>query len=49
MGQEDNIASQHEKPSSQRGLWEHLSHLQRLNTLNFLDALRQRQKKTLAP
>lgn len=49
MGQEDIIASQHEKPASQRGPWEHLSHLQRLNTLNFLDAVRQRQKKTLAP
>ena len=49
MGQKDIIASQHEKPSLQRGLWEHLIHLQRLNTLNFLDAVRQRQKKTLAP
>ena len=36
MGQEDIIASQYEKPSSQRGLFEHLSHLQHLNTLNVL-------------
>lgn len=49
MSQEDIIAPQYENPSSERGLWEHLSHLQRLNALNFLDALRQRQEKTLAP
>ncbi len=49
MGQEDIIASQYDRFSSQRGLFEHLSHLQRLNTQNVLDALRQRQEKTLAP
>jgi len=49
MGQEDIIASQYDRLSSQRGLFEHLSHLQRLNTLNFLFAFRQRQEKTLAP
>jgi pimeloyl-ACP methyl ester carboxylesterase len=49
MGQEDIIASQYDRLSSQRGLFEHLSHLQRLNTLNFLFAFHQRQEKTLAP
>lgn len=49
MGQEDIIASQYDRFSSQRGLFEHLSHLQRLNTQNVLDALRQRQEKTLVP
>lgn len=49
MGQEDIIASQYDRLSSQCGLFEHLSHLQRLNTLNFLFAFRQRQEKTLAP
>lgn len=47
MGQEDIIASQYDRFSSQRGLFEHLSHLQRLNTQNVLDALRQRQEKPL--
>jgi pimeloyl-ACP methyl ester carboxylesterase len=49
MDQEDISASQQEKPASHRGLWEHLSHLQRLNALNVLEAVRQRQKKTLTP
>jgi pimeloyl-ACP methyl ester carboxylesterase len=49
MGQKDISASQHEQPSSPRGLWEHLSHLQRLNALNVLEAVRERQKKTFAP
>lgn len=49
MGQKDIIASQYERFVSQCKLFEHLSHLLHLNTRNVLDALLQRQEKTLAP
>ncbi|MHC8394857.1 DUF3141 domain-containing protein [Pseudomonas sp. LB3P93] len=48
MGQEENIALQDEGLSSPAGLFEHLNHLQRLNTRNVLDAVQQRQAKTYA-
>lgn len=49
MGQQENIALQDDGLSAPSGLFEHLNHLQRLNTLNVLDAARQRQAKTYAP
>jgi len=49
MGQEQIIASQEETLSPVTGLFEHLNHLQRLNTRNVLDAVQQRQAKTFAP
>ncbi|VVO36548.1 DUF3141 domain-containing protein [Pseudomonas fluorescens] len=49
MGQQDIVASHDEGHSSQLGLFQHLSHLQRLNTQNVLDAVQQRQAKTFAP
>ncbi|VVO07958.1 DUF3141 domain-containing protein [Pseudomonas fluorescens] len=49
MGQQDIVASQDEGLTSQLGLFQHLSHLQRLNTQNVLDAIQQRQAKTFAP
>src|SRR5476651_1728266 len=49
MGQEEIIASQEKTLSPAAGLFEHLNHLQRLNTRNVLDAVRQRQAKTFAP
>lgn len=49
MGQEENIALQDEERSTPAGLFEHLTHLQRLNTRNLLDAVRKRQETTFAP
>lgn len=49
MGQEAIIASQEEALPTADGLFEHLNHLQRLNTRNVLDAVHQRQAKTFAP
>ncbi|WP_421668312.1 DUF3141 domain-containing protein [Pseudomonas sp. ALK-5] len=49
MGQDQNIALQDEGLASTPGLFEHLSHLQRLNTRNVLDAVQKRQAKTFAP
>ncbi|MGF6706026.1 DUF3141 domain-containing protein [Pseudomonas frederiksbergensis] len=49
MGQEVNIALQDEERSDPAGLFEHLNHLQRLNTHNVLDAVQKRQAKTFAP
>ncbi|MET0848742.1 MAG: DUF3141 domain-containing protein [Pseudomonas sp.] len=49
MGQEENIALQDEGLCAPSGLFEHLNHLQRLNTRNVLDAVQQRQAKTYAP
>lgn len=49
MGQEENIALQDEGLSPATGLFEHLNHLQQLNTRNVLDAVQQRQAKTFAP
>ncbi|PZW97053.1 uncharacterized protein DUF3141 [Pseudomonas sp. 478] len=49
MGQELNIALQDEEFSEPAGLFEHLNHLQRLNTRNVLDAVQKRQAKTFAP
>jgi hypothetical protein len=48
MGQEENIALQDEGLSPSSGLFEHLNHLQRLNTRNVLDALQARQANTYA-
>ncbi|WP_285436730.1 DUF3141 domain-containing protein [Pseudomonas sp. fls2-241-R2A-110] len=49
MGQEENIALQDEGLSPASGLFEHLNHLQRLNTRNVLDAMQARQASTYAP
>ncbi|VVN27229.1 DUF3141 domain-containing protein [Pseudomonas fluorescens] len=49
MGHDDNIAMRDERLSSATGLFEHLNHLQRLNTRNVLDAVQKRQAKTFAP
>ncbi|MBU0525019.1 MAG: DUF3141 domain-containing protein [Gammaproteobacteria bacterium] len=49
MGQEENIALQDKGLSTASGVFEHLNHLQRLNTRNVIDAVQQRQAKTYAP
>ena len=49
MGQEENIALQDDGLCAPAGLFEHLNHLQRLNTRNVLDAVQKRQAKTFAP
>ena len=49
MGQDQHIALQDERLAPGSGLFEHLNHLQRLNTRNVLDAVQKRQAKTFAP
>ncbi|MBK5354200.1 DUF3141 domain-containing protein [Pseudomonas sp. TH41] len=49
MGQEENIAPHDEGVSTPAGLFDHLNHLQQLNTRNVLDAVQKRQAKTFAP
>jgi len=49
MGQEDFLAEPEYRISSQHKVLEHLSHLQRLNAENVLDAIRNRHSKTFAP
>jgi hypothetical protein len=49
MGQEKIIALHDEELPAPAGLFEHLHHLQRLNTRNVLDAVHKRQAKTFAP
>ncbi|WP_448144889.1 DUF3141 domain-containing protein [Pseudomonas silesiensis] len=49
MGQEQHIALQDERLAPGSGLFEHLNHLQRLNTRNVLDAVQKRQAKTFDP
>jgi hypothetical protein len=49
MGQEENIATHDEAISTPAGLFDHLNHLQQLNTRNVLDAVQKRQAKTFAP
>ncbi|MDB5983079.1 MAG: poly(3-hydroxyalkanoate) synthetase [Pseudomonas sp.] len=49
MDQADFFAEQENPHSSQQHVFEHLSHLQHLNTQNILNAFRQRQEASLAP
>lgn len=49
MGHELNIAPQDKKQNASTGLFEHLNHLQSLNTRNVLHAVQQRQANTFAP
>lgn len=49
MDQEENIALHDEVLRSPSGVFEHLNHLQRLNTRNVVDALHKRQAQTFAP
>jgi hypothetical protein len=49
MGQEGNIATHDDAISTPAGLFDHLNHLQQLNTRNVLDAVQKRQAKTFAP
>ncbi|MBH2038182.1 MAG: DUF3141 domain-containing protein [Pseudomonadales bacterium] len=49
MGQEENIAVHDKAHRTASGVFEHLNHLQRLNTRNVLDAAHKRQGETFAP
>jgi len=49
MGHDINIALHDSERDAPTGLFEHLNHLQRLNTRNVLDAVQQRQANTFAP
>lgn len=49
MDQEYFFAEQEPHPSSQQHVFEHLSHLQHLNTQNILNAFRQRQETSFTP